>query len=59
MVVKVVMPAEAIFQVKESDVSDLERDRMGTIRYQASEAHVLITDIAKGKKKWRGVFVET
>lgn len=59
MVVKAVMPAEDIVQVKESDLPDLERGQMESIRCQASEAHALITDVVKGKKKWRGVAVET
>lgn len=56
MVVKVVMPAEDIVQIKESDLPDLERGQMESTRCQASEAHALITNVVRGKKKWRGVW---
>jgi hypothetical protein len=48
MVIKVLMSAN---QVEESDVPDLERGQVGTTRCQTSEAHALITDVGKGKKK--------
>jgi hypothetical protein len=58
MVIKVLMPANDIFQVEESDLSDLEQGQVEIMNCQASEAHALITDVVRGKKKWRGMSVE-
>ena len=58
MVMKVAMHDQDVLTVNGSDLPDLERGRVDTMRCQASEAHALITDVVKGKKKWRGVSVE-
>jgi hypothetical protein len=58
-VIKVLIPAEDILQVEESDLPDNGRGQVETLKCQALEAHALITDLVKGKKKWRGVCVET
>ena len=51
MVIRMLMSAEDILQVKESDVPDLGRGQLESIRCQASEAHALIIDVTKEKKK--------
>jgi hypothetical protein len=56
--IKVQMSVEDILQVEESDLSDLERSHLEHIKCQASEAHALITEVVKGKKKWRGVSIQ-
>ena len=53
------MPDKDVLETKESDLPDLERSQVETVRCQASEAHALIADDVKGNKKWRGVSVET
>lgn len=53
MVIKVQVPVKDILQVEESDLPDLQQSYVENIVCQASEAHALITDVVKGKKKWR------
>lgn len=59
MMIEAVMPDKDVLETKESDLPDLERSQVETVRCQASEAHALIADDVKGNKKWRGVSVET
>ena len=59
MVIKAVMPDRDVLEVKESDLPDLKRSQVETIKSQASEAYAVITDVVKGKKKWRGVSLDT
>lgn len=59
MVIKVLMPAGDASQIEGSDVPGLERAQVESIRCQVSEAHAPITDLIKGKKKWRELPVDT
>jgi hypothetical protein len=59
MVIKVVMPDKDLLNGQESDLPDLERDKVEIMKCQTSEAHALITDVATGSKKWRGVSMDT
>ncbi|GAB7335531.1 hypothetical protein MBLNU13_g07874t2 [Cladosporium sp. NU13] len=58
-VIKVPMPGLEVLDGDESDLPDLERGQVEMIRCHASEAHALVTDVVKGKKKLRGVSVES
>ena len=54
IVVRVTKPADNAFGVEKSKLSDLG-GQVETLSCRASEAHALVTDVVKGKKKWRGV----
>jgi hypothetical protein len=59
IVIRLVNSNEAVSDVEKRYVSGLEGGQVETFSCRAAEAHALITDIVKGKKKWRGVTVDS